>query len=81
MTERYDAVVVGAGPNGLASAITLAQQGFSVHVVEAAHEVGGACRTAELTLAGFRHDVGATVLPFGTSSRFFVEFGTTTQHV
>ncbi|HSP64785.1 MAG TPA: NAD(P)/FAD-dependent oxidoreductase, partial [Candidatus Deferrimicrobium sp.] len=47
----------------------------------AAHEVGGACRTAELTLAGFRHDVGATVLPFGTSSRFFVEFGTTTQHV
>jgi phytoene dehydrogenase-like protein len=74
VTGRYDAVVVGAGPNGLAAAITLAQQGLSVHVVEAAAEVGGACRTAELTLPGFHHDIGASVLPFGTSSRFFVGF-------
>ncbi|MBJ7595079.1 MAG: NAD(P)/FAD-dependent oxidoreductase [Candidatus Dormibacteraeota bacterium] len=71
MTTRYDAVVVGAGPNGLAAAITLAEQGFSVHVVEASDDVGGACRTAELTLPGFHHDVGAAVLTFGTSSRFF----------
>jgi phytoene dehydrogenase-like protein len=77
MTERYDAVVVGAGPNGLAAAITLAQDGLSVHVVEAADEVGGACRTAELTLPGFHHDVGAAVLPFGTASRFFRSFART----
>ena len=81
MSGRYDAVVVGAGPNGLAAAITLAQHGLSVHVVEAADEVGGACRTAELTLPGFHHDVGATVLPFGTSSRFFAAFGAGAQRV
>lgn len=74
MSTRHDAVVVGAGPNGLAAAITLAEHGLSVHVIEAADEVGGACRTAELTLPGFRHDVGASVLPFATSSRFFRDF-------
>lgn len=71
MAGRYDAVVVGAGPNGLAAAITLAERGFAVHVIETADEVGGGCRTAELTLPGFHHDVGAAVLPFGTASRFF----------
>jgi phytoene dehydrogenase-like protein len=81
VSGRYDAVVVGAGPNGLAAAITLAQQGLSVHVIEAADELGGGCRTAELTLPGFRNDVGATVLPFGTSSRFFADFATTREHV
>jgi phytoene dehydrogenase-like protein len=74
MAGRYDAVVVGAGPNGLVAAITLAQRGLSVHVIEAADEVGGGCRTAELTLPGFHHDVGAAVLPFGTASRFFRAF-------
>ncbi|MDQ6855608.1 MAG: NAD(P)/FAD-dependent oxidoreductase [Candidatus Dormibacteraeota bacterium] len=81
MIDHCDAVVIGAGPNGLAAAITLAQQGYSVHVIEAADEVGGGCRTAELTLPGFHHDVGATVLPFGTSSRFFAEFASTPEHV
>lgn len=81
MSGRYDAVVVGAGPNGLSAAIMLAQQGFSVHVIEAADDVGGCCRTAELTLPGFRHDVGATVLAFGTSSRFFADFATTAERV
>ena len=74
MRGRHDALVVGAGPNGLAAAITIAEQGFSVHVVEAEAEVGGACRTAELTRAGFRHDVGAAVLPFATISPFFRGF-------
>jgi len=74
VTRPLDAVVVGSGPNGLAAAIVLAERGLAVHVVEAADEVGGACRSAELTLPGFLHDVGASVMPFATSSRFFREF-------
>jgi len=60
---EYDAVVVGAGPNGLAAAIRLAQQGFSTLVLERNKEIGGACRTQELTLPGFQHDVGSAVHP------------------
>ncbi len=66
----YDAVVVGAGPNGLAAAVTLAQEGRSVLVVEGASQVGGGTRTAELTLPGFRHDVCSAVHPFGVGSPF-----------
>lgn len=62
--------VVGAGPNGLAAAITLAQHGVAVVVYERAAEVGGACVTAELTLPGFRHDVGSAVFPLGIASPF-----------
>ena len=58
-----DAVVVGAGPNGLTAAITLAREGRRVVVLEQAAVVGGACRSAELTLPGFVHDVGAAVMP------------------
>ena len=68
--EVYDAVVVGAGPNGLAAAITLAREDKSVLVVEGAGHVGGGTRTAELTMPGFRHDVCSAVHPFGVGSPF-----------
>jgi phytoene dehydrogenase-like protein len=68
---RYDAVVVGAGPNGLAAAVELAGNGLSVLVREANPCVGGAARTEELTLPGFRHDVGSAVYPLGVGSPFF----------
>ena len=65
-----DAVVVGAGPNGLAAAIELARNGRSVHVIERAAEIGGGTRTAELTLPGFRHDVCSAVHPLAVGSPF-----------
>jgi phytoene dehydrogenase-like protein len=65
-----DAVVVGAGPNGLAAAIVLARAGRSVLVLEAADTVGGGMRTAELTLPGFRHDVCSAIHPGGVGSPF-----------
>jgi phytoene dehydrogenase-like protein len=68
---EFDAIVVGAGPNGLAAAITLARAGRSVRVVEAADEAGGGMRTAELTLPGFRHDVCSTIVPLTLASPFF----------
>jgi len=67
----YDAVVVGAGPNGLSAAIELARSGLSVLLREANGTVGGAARTEELTLPGFRHDVGSAVHPLGVGSPFF----------
>ena len=69
--DRYDAVVVGAGPNGLAAAITLAAAGRSVLVVEAQDIAGGGLRSAELTLPGYIHDVCAAVHPLGVASPFF----------
>ncbi|HEU4564486.1 MAG TPA: NAD(P)/FAD-dependent oxidoreductase, partial [Gemmatimonadaceae bacterium] len=66
--SEYDAVVVGAGPNGFAAAITLAGAGLRVLLREAASEVGGGLRSAELTLPGYIHDVCATVHPLGVSS-------------
>jgi phytoene dehydrogenase-like protein len=63
-----DAVVVGAGPNGLAAAIVLAHAGLSVRVIEAAHTVGGGARSAALTLPGFVHDVCSAVYPMGLAS-------------
>ncbi|HEY8633291.1 MAG TPA: NAD(P)/FAD-dependent oxidoreductase [Candidatus Limnocylindrales bacterium] len=68
---RADAIVVGAGPNGLAAAITLARAGRSVRVYEAAPTAGGGTRTAELTLPGFRHDLCSTILPLTIASPFF----------
>jgi phytoene dehydrogenase-like protein len=65
---EYDAVVVGAGPNGLTAAVTLADAGLSVLVCEAASTVGGGARTEELTLPGFRHDPCSAVHPLGVGS-------------
>ena len=66
-----DAVVVGSGPNGLSAAITLARAGRSVAVYEAADEPGGGCRTAELTLPGYRHDVCSAIHPTALASPAF----------
>ena len=63
-----DAVVVGAGPNGLVAALRLALAGRSVALFEAASTVGGGCRSAELTLPGFVHDRCATVHSLGAGS-------------
>src|SRR5271156_1066961 len=65
------ACVIGAGPNGLAAAIVLAQAGLQVGVLEAESTPGGAARTLELTLPGFRHDFGAAIYPLGAGSPFF----------
>jgi phytoene dehydrogenase-like protein len=71
MSQRvWDAVVVGSGPNGLAAAIALARHGRSVLVVEGGATVGGACRSAELTLPGFTHDVCSAVYPMVPASPF-----------
>lgn len=63
--------VVGSGPNGLAAAVALAQRGVAVTVFERNDSIGGACATAELTLPGFRNDVGASCFPLGVASPFF----------
>ena len=66
----YDAVVVGAGPNGLAAAIAVAQSGRSALVLEAGDTPGGGARTSELTLPGFRHDVCSALHPLAIGSPF-----------
>ncbi|MGH9278800.1 MAG: phytoene desaturase family protein [Acidimicrobiales bacterium] len=67
----YDAAVVGAGPNGLAAAITLAREGWSVVVYEAEARAGGGTRSEELTRPGFIHDVCSAAHPFGAASPLF----------
>ena len=69
-----DAVVVGSGPNGLAAALTMAAAGLRVQVIEGAPTIGGGCRTEELTLPGFRHDVCSAAHPLAVASPFFQRF-------
>ena len=65
------AVVVGAGPNGLVAAAVLARKGLAVEVFEANATIGGGASTAELTMPGFRHDVGSSAYPMGAASPVF----------
>ena len=65
------AAIIGSGPNGLSAAITLARAGISVVVRERNSQLGGSCSTAEITLPGFRHDLGSSVFPMGVASPFF----------
>jgi phytoene dehydrogenase-like protein len=68
---RYDALIVGSGPNGLAAAITLARHGLSTAVLEARETLGGGMRSHALTLPGFIHDACAAVHPLGFASPLF----------
>jgi phytoene dehydrogenase-like protein len=70
-----DAIVVGAGPNGLTAAVTLARAGLRVQVFEGAETVGGGARTEELTLPGFRHDTCSAIHPLGAGSPALRELG------
>jgi phytoene dehydrogenase-like protein len=67
----YDAIVVGSGPNGLAAAILLQQQGLSVLILEGKDVIGGGLTSAELTLPGFTHDVCSAIHPLALASPFF----------
>jgi phytoene dehydrogenase-like protein len=67
----YDAVVVGSGPNGLAAAILMQQQGLKVLLLEGKDTIGGGMRTAELTLPGFKHDICSAIHPLAAGSPFF----------
>ena len=68
--SEFDAAVVGSGPNGLCAAITLAEAGLRVVVIESADTIGGGARTAELTLPGFHHDVCSAIHPMAISSPY-----------
>jgi phytoene dehydrogenase-like protein len=69
------AVVVGAGPNGLAAAVALAREGVEVTVLEAADSIGGGTRTSELTLPGLLHDHCSAVHPMAAGSPFLLSLG------
>ncbi|MBV9963799.1 MAG: NAD(P)/FAD-dependent oxidoreductase [Parafilimonas sp.] len=72
MIQRdYDAVIVGSGPNGLAAAITLQQQGINTILFEAKSTIGGGMRSGELTLPGLVHDICSAVFPVVAASPFF----------
>ena len=73
--ESYDAVVIGAGPNGLVAANVLVDAGWSVLVLEAEDEPGGAVRTAEVTAPGFRNDLFSAFYPLAAASSVIAGLG------
>jgi len=74
LRRELDVVVAGSGPNGLAAAVTMAAAGLRVQVIEGGPTIGGGCRTEELTLPGFRHDVCSAAHPLAVASPFFHRF-------
>jgi len=75
MSETYDAILIGAGHNALAAALHLSAKGWKVAVLEAAASPGGAIKTGEYTLPGFRHDWAAMNLSLFAGSPFFKAYG------
>ncbi|MES2551424.1 MAG: NAD(P)/FAD-dependent oxidoreductase [Pseudomonadota bacterium] len=75
MAETFDAVLIGAGHNTLAAALHLAAKGWRVGVFEQALTAGGAVKTGEYTLPGFRHDWAAMNLSLFAGSPFFKAYG------
>ncbi|MEW5423410.1 phytoene desaturase family protein [Amorphus sp. 3PC139-8] len=76
---EFDAIFVGAGHNALAAAVHLASKGWSVGIFERNDRPGGAVRTEEATLPGFRHDLYATNLGMFAGSAFFQTHGEALQ--
>lgn len=68
---KYGAIIVGSGANGLAAAIHLQRSGINTLIIEQAERPGGATKTEELTLPGFKHDVGSAIHPMAYASPFF----------
>lgn len=79
MPTVFDAVFIGAGHNSLAAALHLTTKGWKVAVFEQAPEAGGAVRTGEYTIPGFRHDWGAMNLSLFSGSMFFRAYGAELQ--
>jgi phytoene dehydrogenase-like protein len=71
MPGHYDVIITGSGPNGLAAAIFLQQKGLKTVVMEQAAKTGGAVRTDEVTLPGFKHDIASAIHPLAFDSPFF----------
>lgn len=71
LKDKYDAVVIGAGPNGLSAAIALQQNGLSVLLIEAKDTIGGGLRSSELMLPGYVHDICSAIHPLAVQSPFF----------
>lgn len=71
MSDQYDAIIIGSGPNGLSAAIRLQQLGLKTAVYEQAGKPGGGVRTEEITLKGFKHDLASAIHPLGLASPFF----------
>lgn len=70
MSEKYDALIIGSGSNGIAAAIRLQKKGLKTAIFEKSSTPGGATKTEERTLPGFKHDVGSAILPMGVASPF-----------
>lgn len=75
MRSVHDAIVIGAGHNGLACACHLARAGMRVLVVELHPAIGGMTRSVEITLPGFRHDLHAAGIQVANLSPSIAELG------